>query len=74
MSVVVFLILAVFFGVFPDSGIPLGQVLGDGFVHFIQDGEKEVKEEHLYAKYLYLGSMDDINDYKLVKDPKAKVN
>ena len=38
-----------------------------------QDGEKEIKEEHIYAKYLYLGSMDDINGYKLVKDPKAKV-
>ena len=31
-----------------------------------------MKEEHLYAKYLYLGSMDDINDYKLVKDPKEE--
>lgn len=38
-----------------------------------QDGVEEMREEHLYAKYLYLGSMDDINDYKLVKDPKAKV-
>lgn len=38
-----------------------------------QDGEEELREEHLYAKYLYLGSMDDIKEYKLVKDPKVKV-
>lgn len=38
-----------------------------------QDGETELREEHLYVKYLYLGSMDDIKEYKLVKDPKAKV-
>lgn len=37
-----------------------------------ENGEKEYKEEHLYVKYLFLGSMDDINEYKLVKDPKAK--
>ena len=38
-----------------------------------QDGVEENRTEHLYVKYLYLGSMDDIKDYKLVKDPKAKV-
>lgn len=38
-----------------------------------QDGETELREEHLYVKYLYLGSMDDIKEYKLVKDPKVKV-
>lgn len=38
-----------------------------------QDGVEEMREEHLYAKYLYLGSMDDIKEYKLVKDPKVKV-
>lgn len=38
-----------------------------------QDGGKELREEHLYVKYLYLGSMDDIKEYKLVKDPKVKV-
>lgn len=37
-----------------------------------QEGEKELKEEHLYVKYLYLGSMDDIKEYKLVKDLKEK--
>lgn len=39
-----------------------------------QDNTEELREEHLYVKYLYLGSMDDIKEYKLVKDPKAKVN
>lgn len=38
-----------------------------------QDGETELREEHLYVKYLYLGSMDDIKEYKLIKDPKVKV-
>ena len=37
-----------------------------------EDGEKENRAEHLYVKYLFLGSMDDIKDYKLVKDPKVK--
>lgn len=37
-----------------------------------ENGEKENKTEHLYVKYLFLGSMDDIKDYKLVKDPKVK--
>lgn len=38
----------------------------------LQDGTKETTTEHLYAKYLFLGSMDDIKEYELVKDPKAK--
>ena len=37
-----------------------------------ENGEKENRTEHLYVKYLFLGSMDDIKDYKLVKDPKVK--
>lgn len=37
------------------------------------DGEQEKHEEHLYVKYLFLGSQDDIKSYKLVKDPKEKV-
>lgn len=35
-----------------------------------QDGITEEFEEHLYAKYLYLGKLDDINSYKVVKDPR----
>lgn len=32
-----------------------------------QDGVEEKITEHLYVKYLVLGSMDDIKNYKLVK-------
>lgn len=38
-----------------------------------ENNEREEREEHLYVKYLFLGSFDDIKSYKLVKDPKAKV-
>lgn len=37
-----------------------------------ENGEREEREEHLYVKYLALGSQDDIKSYKLVKDPKVK--
>lgn len=36
------------------------------------DGSTTKEEEHLYAKYLTLSPHDDINNYKLVKDPGAK--
>ena len=36
------------------------------------DGTKETVEEHMYVKQLVLGSMDSIDEYKLVKDPKAR--
>ena len=38
----------------------------------LEDGTKETREEHLYVKYLFLGSMDDIKNYKLVKQPGKK--
>lgn len=38
------------------------------------NGEKIETEEHLYAKYLYLGKFDDINSYKVVKDPRKQEN
>lgn len=36
------------------------------------DGTITVEEEHLYAKYLYLGPRDTIDNYILVDDPKEK--
>lgn len=56
-------------------------VAPDGYVYdwatphivtIINQGTEEKQTEHLYVKYLFLGSMDDIKDYKLVKDPKVK--
>lgn len=35
-------------------------------------GESEQKEEHLYVKYLFLGSKDSIDNYKIVDDPKGE--
>ena len=32
----------------------------------------EETQEHLYAKFLFLGKFDSIDAYVLVKDPKAK--
>ena len=34
------------------------------------NGEKKVIDEHLYAKFLFLGPRDSIENYKLVKNPK----
>jgi hypothetical protein len=51
----------------------------DGFVYdfaepretiIITDGKKEVIQDHLYAKFLYLNRFDNIKNYVLVKDPK----
>ena len=36
-----------------------------------QEGNEHEEEEHLYAKRLFLGTFDDIKNYKLVKDPKG---
>lgn len=43
----------------------------------IKDAEGNVvkeKQEHLYAKFLFLGKFDSIDSYTLVKDPKEKEN
>lgn len=37
----------------------------------LPDGSTEIKEDHIYAKFLRLGQFDDIKKYKLVKDPRA---
>lgn len=35
-------------------------------------GESEQREEHLYVKYLFLGSNDSIDNYRIVDDPKGE--
>ena len=36
------------------------------------DGTISEEQEHLYAKFLFLGKFDNIESYILVKDPKYK--
>jgi len=36
-----------------------------------EDGTETEIIEHLYAKYLYLGKYDSVDNYTIVPDPKA---